>query len=84
MPIDRPLVSVTLHLRIHDEGAFGRAARTRAIADGVSASEANAYLLDDGAGMTLDDCAAMLLDPGASPDGGEILASSTETRTCCS
>ena len=75
MLFDNPTVDVTISLRIHDVRAFVKAARKQAIAEGIDPEEARTtYKATD-----LGACAVMLLDPGTSPSGSEILESSSET-----
>jgi len=60
-----------IHLRITCQQDFRRSARDRALSDGLSQEEAARYLDDDE--MSLGECAAMLFDPGLSPNGCQIL-----------
>lgn len=66
-------VAIAIYLNVTDEAAFRQAARDRAISDGLSGNDADGYLDEDK--MSLERCAVMLLDPGQSPDGSEILDS---------
>jgi hypothetical protein len=66
-------ISVTIYLRVHDEEAFRRAARDRALEDGVDESKCEDFL--KASEKSLGECAIMLFDPGMSPDGADILDS---------
>jgi hypothetical protein len=70
-------VTVSIQLTVHDEKGFRAAAYDRALADGLSPKEAKTYL--SGAKTSLADCAGMLIDPGTSPDGCDILGSDSES-----
>lgn len=68
-------VTVNITLRIHDVRTFVRTARARAIDEGIDPEDARRIYR---AG-NLGECALMLIDPGESPDGAEILESTYET-----
>ena len=68
-----PTISIRVELRIFDEQAFRQAAYDRAIEDGLCEAEAKSFL--DEEDKSLGDCGMMLVDPGASPSGSEILQS---------
>lgn len=75
--VKAPTIGVTVDLRIYDEKAFRRAAYERGIEDGLSEEEAKEYLDPDS--KSLGECGQMLIDPGVSPEGTEILQSSSES-----
>lgn len=71
----------SLHLNIYDKKALAKAAAARAVRDGAFPSISD-YLSEHGE----DDVSShvrMLLDPGASPDGCEILDSHCEVYDQC-
>lgn len=74
----RSSVSVTIDLDVYDPAAFRRVAYNRALEDGLDEEQASEYLDPDK--MSLGECAAMILDPGASPDGASIECSSSEVH----
>jgi hypothetical protein len=71
---DKPGVAVTINLFVHDVRTFVRAARIRAIAEGVDPEDARKTYRATNLGA----CAGMLIDPGTSPPGSEITDTSTE------
>lgn len=66
-------ITLNINLDITDETAFRQAAREKALEDGLDEKDADTYLEDGG--MSLSQCAIMLLDPGVSPPGSSILDS---------
>lgn len=64
-------ISVTINMEVFDESLFRKAARKRAIDDGLDEDSADAYLDPDI--MSLDECGIMLIDPGTSPAGATIV-----------
>ncbi len=69
-------VAVTVFLRVYDEERFREAAYDRAIQDGLDEETAMQYKHEEE--KSLSECAQMLIDPGTSPSGAEILESSSE------
>ncbi|MEY2152333.1 hypothetical protein AB7849_15615 [Rhodanobacter sp. 115] len=67
---------ISICLTVHDESAFREAARDRALEDGLGDETANAYL--DEEQHSLGQCAIMLLDPGVSPNGCQIIDSTAD------
>jgi hypothetical protein len=75
MTMTHNTVEFRMSLRLHDRDAVFAAARKHAITqDRLSAEEADELLKPDGE-IDLSACLTMLFDPGASPDGLEILDS---------
>jgi hypothetical protein len=71
-------VEVTVSLDVWDQRAFREAAYKRAMSDGLSEKEAKSY--SSARKTSLGQCAIMLLDPGQSPAGADIIDSSSEER----
>ena len=73
-------MGINLHfemdLNVHDEQAFREAAKAQALKDGLSVEGADEFL--DEEKQSLGDCAVMLIDPGISPDGADIVGSCAE------
>ena len=69
-------VHFEMDLNVYDEKEFRAAARERALKDGLSTDAADEFL--DEEKQSLGDCAVMLIDPGTSPDGADIVGSSAE------
>jgi hypothetical protein len=67
-------VTVSIALRVYDEQQFRGLAVNRAIQDGIEEKEAQQYQNPEE--KSLAECAQMLIDPGVSPLGSEILESS--------
>lgn len=72
----RTAVTLTMYLNVHDPEAFAKAAQERAIAEGVDPADAAETYTTDNLGA----CAVMLIDPGMSPPGSEILDTETDTE----
>lgn len=72
--LDLPVeIAVTVYLQVTDPEAFRKAALEHAIQeDGMSEEEALEYF---GPGADLGTCARVLIDPGISPPGCEIIDS---------
>lgn len=71
----RPLIRITFDVRVHDVRAFVRAARKHAIeVDNWPEDHAKEALK----ATELGDCLRMLMDPGVSYEGCQILDSETE------
>lgn len=69
-------VTVSISLRITCESTFRKAAHDRALADGLPEETAEEYLQQgENEIHSLGNCAVMLLDPGISPEGSQILYS---------
>lgn len=64
-------INVTISMEVNDEAAFRKAARDRAVEDGLDEGSADAFLDPDI--MSLDECGIMLIDPGTSPAGATIV-----------
>lgn len=69
-------ICVSIYLTVRDEQAFRQAAHDRALEDGLDETMAKQHL--NAAASSLRDCEIMLLDPGVSPKGCEILDSTAE------
>jgi hypothetical protein len=69
-------VTVEITVNVYDEKAFRHEAWRRAAGDGLSREECDRYRDSDE--TTLAECAQMILDPGESPVGAEIVQSSAE------
>jgi hypothetical protein len=67
------ITAVSIEICIHDEAEFRAAARKRACKDRLPPEEADRYL--NAEETTLGECAVMILDPGVSPDGCDIIGS---------
>lgn len=65
---------VTIEVQVSDAGELRRAALERALADGITASDWRKTRRERGPGADL----VMLLDPGISPPGTEIMDSTAE------
>ena len=74
--MEKQPVSVTIYLTVHDEEEFRSEARDRALRDGLSIEEADAFKCDER--TSLGECARMLIDPGLSPAGSQIEDSTAE------
>lgn len=72
------LAELSLYLRVTDTLALANAAAKRAVADGAFETE-DAYL-EEYPVEEITDHIRMLLDPGESPDGIEILDSACEAQ----
>ena len=71
------IATLTLHLQINDKQALYRAALAQMEKDGINKKDANKSLRPGGA-IDVGNCLRMLLDPGVSPDGCQILDSTAE------
>lgn len=70
------IITLTMSVRVHDAAAFVHAARERAITEKACKNWREASR--EYSASKLGACAVMLLDPGISPPGAEILESNTE------
>lgn len=70
--------NLTLHVKVTNEALLYEAAKRQAIKDGIAPADVDHYLKMDGGAICVRDCLRMLLDPGASPDGVEILDTTVE------
>jgi hypothetical protein len=66
--------AVTIHLNVTDPEKLFTAALDRALENGLSEEDARSELRTED-GVNIGNCARILLDPGISPDGCEILDS---------
>jgi hypothetical protein len=69
-------INFSMDINIHDENAFRFAAWAKALEDGLSDEDADAFR--DPQKQSLTDCAIMLFDPGSGPNGCDIDGSSAD------
>lgn len=68
---------VTLHVNVNDSGALWAAAQAHCIQSGMTQDDTH-EILGDQSKPDIGNCLRMLLDPGTSPEGCEIVDSGAE------